>query len=60
MYKVFQELNISNVSLFYRLSIQHIPFDEYSNFRYFKKGFLEFVGKILDKYTNKVFLKIPF
>ena len=27
---------------------------------FFKKGVLEFVVKILDKYTNKKFLKIPF
>ena len=27
---------------------------------FFKKGVLEFVVKILDKYTNKQFLKIPF
>ena len=26
---------------------------------FFKKGVLEFVVKILDKYTNKEFLKIP-
>ena len=27
---------------------------------FFKKSVLEFVVKILDKYTNKEFLKIPF
>ena len=27
---------------------------------FFKKGVLEFVAKILDKYTYKEFLKIPF
>ena len=27
---------------------------------FFKKGVLEFVVKILDKYTNKEFLRIPF
>ena len=37
MYKVFQELNISNVLiLLNRLSIQRIPFDEYNNFIHFK------------------------
>ena len=27
---------------------------------FFEKGALEFVAKILDKYTSKDFLKIPF
>ena len=34
--KVFQELNISNMSIFfYCLSILHIPFDKYNNFGHF-------------------------
>ena len=35
----FQELNIWNVSFLYWLSIQHIPFDEYNNFRKFKVSY---------------------
>ena len=34
-YKVFQELNISNISIFWLTVNQQIPFDEYNNFRHF-------------------------
>ena len=37
MYQVFQELNISDVLIFLnKLSIQHVSFDEYGNFKQFK------------------------
>ena len=36
MYKAFEELNISNVSIFFNwLPILHIHFDGYYNFRHF-------------------------
>ena len=48
---MFQEINISNVSIFFNwLSILHIPFDEYNNFRHFHSTIIAELSRARSKF----------